>query len=119
MGFKKYRWHKIAETPDEILFDENGLAEITVSNKKICLAKYQDNILGCAAQCPHAGGIMAEGYVDPVGNIVCPIHRYKFNLRNGRNSSGEGFYLKTYPVEIRADGVYAGMEEGGLFGLFK
>jgi nitrite reductase/ring-hydroxylating ferredoxin subunit len=46
-----------------------------------------------------------------VGNIVCPLHRYKFSLVNGRNVSGEGYYLKTYPVEQREDGLYIGFEK--------
>jgi 3-phenylpropionate/trans-cinnamate dioxygenase ferredoxin subunit len=35
-------------------------------------------------------------------------------MENGRNTSGEGYFLKTYPLETREDGIYAGMEEGGF-----
>ena len=49
---------------------------------------------------------MAQGYVDGLGNIVCPLHRYRFELNRGRNVSGEGYYLKVYQVEEREDGVY-------------
>jgi 3-phenylpropionate/trans-cinnamate dioxygenase ferredoxin subunit len=59
---------------------------------------------------------MADGFIDDSGNVVCPLHRYRFNVKNGYNSSGEGFYLKTYPVEQREDGVYIGLEKTGLFG---
>ncbi|MEP6845364.1 MAG: Rieske 2Fe-2S domain-containing protein, partial [Panacibacter sp.] len=65
----------------------------------------------CGYTCPHAGGILADGHIDTMGNIVCPLHHYRFNMQNGRNTSGEGFFVKTYPVEIREDGVYVGMEE--------
>ena len=58
---------------------------------------------------------MADGTLDAVGNVVCPVHRYKFSLQNGRNSSGEGYYLTTYPLEQREDGLYIGFEEKGLF----
>jgi hypothetical protein len=30
-------------------------------------------------------------------------------MENGRNTSGEGYYLKTYPIEIREDGIYIGL----------
>jgi 3-phenylpropionate/trans-cinnamate dioxygenase ferredoxin subunit len=63
-------------------------------------------------------GNAREGYIDALGNVVCPLHRYKFDLKNGRNISGEGYYLKNWPVEIREDGVYVGIEESKLFGLF-
>ncbi len=28
------------------------------------------------------------------GNIVCPVHRYGFNLENGRDIAGEGLLFK-------------------------
>ena len=41
-------------------------------------------------------------------------------MQNGRNVSGEGYYLKHWPVEQREDGVFAGFEEeGGLWGIFR
>ena len=41
-------------------------------------------------------------------------------MENGRNTSGEGYYLKHWPVEIKEDGVFVGVEEtGGLFGWLK
>ncbi|MGZ5134709.1 MAG: Rieske (2Fe-2S) protein [Flavitalea sp.] len=115
---KNYEWHKIADTENEIALAENGIAVVEIKGKKICLAKFQEQWFGFAFKCPHAGGMLANGYIDLTGNIVCPVHRYKFNLNNGRNTSGEGFYMKTFPTEIRPGGVYIGLEAGGLFGFF-
>ncbi len=111
---KNYRWHKIAESPEELQAEGRALTEVVVQGKTICIAFNKGNLHGCAAKCPHAGGHMADGFTDALGNIVCPLHRYKFQLTTGRNTSGEGYYLKTYPVEVRPDGVYLGMEEKGL-----
>jgi len=115
VAVKRYTWYKVAESVAELVCNAQQIAVVTVKNKKICLASFREQWYGFAYKCPHASGIMADGYVDAVGNIVCPVHRYKFNLQNGRNSSGEGYYLKTYPVEQRADGIYVGLEESGLF----
>src|SRR5688572_16186769 len=115
---KKYDWHKIAESESEFTIPENGIVVIQVQNKKICIAKYQQQWFGFSYTCPHAGGILAGGYVDKTGNVTCPLHGYKFSLKNGRNSSGEGFFMKTFPIEIRRDGIYVGLESGGLFGIF-
>lgn len=109
-------WHKIAESPAEFQTADNQVAVIEVQDKKICLAEYQGQWHGFAYKCPHASGIMANGYLDAMGNIVCPLHRYRFSLKNGRNTSGEGYYLKTYPVETRADGIYIGLASTGFFG---
>ena len=88
--------------------------------KKSALENSKMSIFAFASKCPHAGGILADGYIDATGNIVCPQHRYKYNLKNGFNVSGEGYYLKNWPVEIRDDGVYIGFEENNsLFGWLK
>lgn len=115
MSSKTYSWHKIAESINELTASGMRISVIDINGKKLCVAEYDHQWYGFAYKCPHASGIMAEGYIDPVGNIVCPVHRYKFSLKNGRNTSGEGFYLKTYPVEVREDGIYVGLESSGLF----
>ncbi len=112
---KKYTWHKIADSKEELQFHENNMLEVKAGDKIICLVKHKETLFSCSAKCPHAGGLLADGYVDVLGNIVCPLHRYKFSLQNGRNTSGEGYFLKTFPIEIREDGVFAGIEEKNSF----
>lgn len=118
-ALKKYKWHKIAESSNELFNNHQLLTEIIVAGKTICLARFNSRIFACTSKCPHAGGFLVEGHLDALGNIICPLHRYKFSLQNGRNISGEGYYLKTFPIEEREDGIYIGFEEAGLFGLFR
>jgi 3-phenylpropionate/trans-cinnamate dioxygenase ferredoxin subunit len=114
MSEKKYNWHKIAESAEAIPWQTNRLAVMEVAGKTITLSEFEGKIHACAHKCPHAGGLMADGFVDATGNIVCPLHRYRFKLENGRNSSGEGYYLKIYPIETRTDGLYLGIQVGGF-----
>jgi nitrite reductase/ring-hydroxylating ferredoxin subunit len=115
MTDKKYRWYKIADHIAEINFAENNIAVVEAHGKKICVAKYKEQLFAFAFKCPHAGGFLADGYIDALGNIVCPLHRYKYNIESGRNVSGEGYYLKHWPVEIKEEGIFVEMEAGGLF----
>ena len=120
MAEKKYSWHKIANQLSELEFNSANIAVAQANGKKICIGKFNEIPFAFAYKCPHAGGILADGYIDALGNVVCPLHRYKYNMQNGRNVSGEGYYLKHWPVEVKEDGVFVGMEESsGLFGLFR
>lgn len=120
MSEKKYKWYKIADHLNEIDFASNNIAVVDLDGKNICLGRFKDSLIAFAYKCPHAGGVLAEGFIDALGNIVCPLHRYKYDPKNGRNVSGEGYYLKHWPVELKEEGVFVGVEEsGGLFGLFK
>ena len=108
-------WTKIAEHPNELGFGANHIAVTEVNGKKICVGRHQDRFFGFAHKCPHAGALMGNGFIDPLGNVVCPSHRYKFNMKTGLNVSGEGYHLKTWPVDWLEDGVYINMGDTKLF----
>lgn len=82
----------------------NKIIEVQVNEKTIALSKKGNKINAFAATCPHAGARFCEGWLDPLGKVVCPLHKYKFDPGNGYNVTGEGYKLKTYAVEIK-DGV--------------
>ncbi|RFM29977.1 Rieske (2Fe-2S) protein [Deminuibacter soli] len=113
---KKINWHKLADSRAAIAWQSNDMAIVEAGGKTMTLVQHGETLYAVAYKCPHAGGIMADGFIDATGNVVCPLHRYKFSLKNGRNVSGEGYYLKTFAVEEREDGVYIGFEASGLFG---
>ena len=48
---------KIAEHPNELNFASNGMAEVNVNGKKVCVARVNDQLFACASACPHAGGV--------------------------------------------------------------
>ena len=125
MGTKKYKWHKVAEAAADLQWTAGNVSEVEVEGKKLCVARSGsdgagsgEEWFGFAHTCPHAGAPMMDGYVAGGCTVVCPVHNLKFNLKNGRDVNGEGYTLKTYPVEVRADGVYVGLEDGGG-GFFK
>lgn len=102
----------------ELSFADNNIAIVEADGKKMCIGRFKDDLFAFAYKCPHAGGILAEGYIDALGSIVCPLHRYKYDMKNGRNVSGEGYYLKNWPVEVRQDGVFVALEKKGFWDLF-
>jgi nitrite reductase/ring-hydroxylating ferredoxin subunit len=117
MSEPKIRWVKIADSKNEIQFQQNNMCIIEAGDKKITLANFNDKLFAFAYKCPHASGILADGFIDATGNVVCPLHRYKFNMSTGRNVTGEGYYLAHYFVEEKPDGIYIGFEQKGIFGF--
>lgn len=101
------KWVKIAiELPQE-----DFVKLIKLEGKKICLVKHQQKFYAMQNTCPHAGGILSGGWCKS-GNIVCPIHRYEYNLETGKGAEGQRDYIDVYPVEEKADGIYVGLKEG-------
>lgn len=119
MSEKKYKWFKIASSLQELPWQPNHMCIAEADGKKLTLARHNEQLLAFAHKCPHASGILADGFLDAMGYVVCPLHRYKFSPETGRNTSGEGYYLKTYRAEQREDGIYISFEESGFFSIFK
>ena len=110
---KLVNWHK-ADSISLSGLEENKLTEVIVDGKKIGLLKRQSVVYAFTALCPHAGAPLCSGWVDALGRIVCPEHKYRFDPANGRNTTGEGYKLFTYQVEARADDVFIALPVSSL-----
>jgi nitrite reductase/ring-hydroxylating ferredoxin subunit len=117
MSTEHLNWIKIAESEADLHFGANHIMETMAGERTICIGRYEQKLFAFSNKCPHASGLFTNGYIDAVGNVVCPVHRYKFCMKNGRNVTGEGYFLKNWPVEIRDDGVYVGLEKNKWLGL--
>ena len=109
------KWELFTDAPLTIEWPANNLLEIEIAGKKLTLAKWDQHYFAFASKCPHASGKMACGYINPLGQVVCPLHRYAFDMKNGRNTTGEGYFLKTYPVELRPEGIFIGFKLNSFF----
>lgn len=89
--------------------NEQQLREIVVNNKAVGIVKKRGTVYAFAAKCPHAGAPMCEGWLDASGKLVCPLHKYRFDPASGRNTSGEGYKLFTYPVQLHEGIIHIGI----------
>ena len=111
MPVRNYIWFKIASGADDLFIAGSQIAVVEIKDKKICVTRFQNNWYAFSYQCPHASGILADGFIDSLGNVVCPVHHYRFSIKTGRHFGGEEFSMKIYPAEIREDGIYIGIEQ--------
>lgn len=74
---------------------------LSLERNALAIVSVEDQVFVVSAICPHASGDLCQGWLDHRNHIVCPVHSYRFDPKNGRNTSGEEYKLKTYPLEIR------------------
>jgi len=92
-------------------FEFNGqtfIKRVKVGGKSVCLVGYDGEVFALGSKCPHAGGDLSQGWCKD-GNIVCPLHRYSFDLRTGKGKAGQNDFVNTYPVELKGNSVYIGI----------
>lgn len=102
-----YNWTSIDLNIENI--EEGKILEASAGEKQIALIRRGETVYAFAVTCPHASARLCEGWLDAQGRIVCPLHKYRFDPANGRNTSGEGYKLRTYPVEIREGIIFVGL----------
>lgn len=104
----KLRWIKFANSFAELneLLDQRESLVISVNEHSVLLVKHDQEFYLVKNKCPHQGQKL-DGAICEDGKIVCPWHRYGFDLKTGR---GAGLYLENYPIEKGEDGLYAGFE---------
>lgn len=96
----------------------NEVREVKVENKTLCIGRTQNGYFAVQNKCPHAGGSLGKGWCNNAGQVVCPLHHYKFDLKSGRQY-GEGLYrLKTYPLKWENDTLYVGLPSNNPFRIF-
>lgn len=97
---------QIAAHSGELVFSENGICSVQIGDSRFCLARMNEAIVAFQGKCPHAGADLSGGFIDKTDNVVCPLHHYRFSVATGRNVSGEGYFLKRYPVRVSEEGVF-------------
>ena len=105
----EFDWHRIFGTESRGADNvKPGIVRrFVVENQEICIYREGDQLFAFEPKCPHHGASLRNGKV--IEHIVeCPLHRYRFCMKTGENTSGEGYHLATFPVEIREEGLYVG-----------
>jgi nitrite reductase/ring-hydroxylating ferredoxin subunit len=102
--YKVYDFKLHGDEPQQL----NSLRTIVIEGKKICMARLESGYYAVDNKCPHAGAHLSAGWCENQ-LVVCPIHRYKYDLKTGKGMQGD--FVQPYPVEVRKDGVYIGLEK--------
>jgi nitrite reductase (NADH) small subunit len=79
-----------------------GLA-VEVDGLRIAVFNDGGSFVALLGRCPHANGPLGLGWIED-GEVVCPLHRWRFRLRDGRCTTVRGASIHRFACEVR-DGV--------------
>lgn len=81
-----------------------GARTFEVEGTKVAVFRHGGKLCALADTCPHQGGPLSEGSVKD-GKVICPWHRWTFDLETGACENQEGTRAESYPIKE---------EDGGL-----
>ena len=104
-------WVKIFDSDEEASrrLGINKPQLLVVRGKRICLVRTEERWLAVENTCSHHGESLSKGIVNFQGEVVCPWHGHRFDLKTGRECAERSRDLVTYPMRQNTDGVYIGL----------
>ena len=116
---EQYTWYRITRSAEDARLPQQGkVTTLTLKGKKLCLANVEGEYYAVQDACPHAYGSLGKGWCEGA-DVVCPVHRMKFNVKTGANTTGEGYRLTQYPTEMTEEGLYIGLSNKKWFQFWK
>ena len=79
--------------------------KIKVNGKYIALFNYKNKIYAIRNSCPHQGADLADAHISD-SKVVCPLHRWSFDLKTGAFSGNENIQIPTFEVKVENNDVY-------------
>lgn len=109
-----YKWFKVFDSREvaEKVVALNQVVPVELDNLKIALARNNKGFFAVNDACPHQAYSLSKGFCTEEGFLVCPRHRYLFNLENGKYQGMDCAPLTIYPIEWRDNALYVGKPIG-------
>ncbi len=78
----------------------NRLTDVEVGTQRVVLTRIEGQLCAFNALCPHQLGNLERGFLNS-GEIECPVHGWRFNVRTGKSvyPEDDGLRLRRYEVK--------------------
>lgn len=105
-------WFRVAGHED---LADGRVKTVTAGVKFLALSHFDGQYAAMDNHCPHQGGPLGEGSIERGVEgkcwLRCPWHGWDFDPLTGKSPGGhEDAGQTTYPVDVRDDGIYVGVE---------
>ena len=97
-------WHRVLSL-DEL--PEGRVKTVAAGPHSFAVTHFEGRYAALSNRCPHQGGPLGEGSIEK-GMLRCPWHGYDYCPLDGSSPFGDS--VPTFPIDVRDDGIYVGVE---------
>jgi len=88
---------------------KGSLQLVKLGERRICIAHSEEGYSAVSDTCPHLGESLSRGSINYLNEVICPLHGYRFKLKDGRECQQRTPDLDIYKIELREDGLFLGV----------
>jgi nitrite reductase/ring-hydroxylating ferredoxin subunit len=81
---------------------------VIIDSLRICVVRLGDDFFAVGDKCSHNGESLSKGKVNFIGEVICPWHGYRFNLKTGKCAESYPD-IPTYPLRVSEEGFFIGL----------
>ncbi len=105
-------WYRVADSDD---LQDGEVRPAQAGTRALALTRFNGRYAALDNACPHQGGPLAEGSIEPGEGgqcwLRCPWHGWDFDPLTGRSPGSHDDGVAVYPLEEREDGIYVAIRE--------
>ena len=80
---------------------------LRLAGRQVGLVLHGGQPVAVLNDCPHFHGPLAQGPISVArGEIICPWHRFRFDLGTGKSATNPAMVATVLPSEVRGDKVW-------------
>lgn len=90
---------------------EGDIADVELDDQPVLLVHHLDgNVRAFQGMCPHQEVLLVDGdWNEETGVLVCPGHRWEFDMLSGAGINPDDCRLREYPVQIHDNQIQVGL----------
>jgi 3-phenylpropionate/trans-cinnamate dioxygenase ferredoxin subunit len=85
---------------------ERKIKKLQAGTSRIALLRIGDKVHAFDVHCPHKGADLGQANINGAGEIICPLHQYRFDLKTGDVRAGYCPALPVYRNELNENGLW-------------
>lgn len=108
---KRVEWFRVFTSEEEAVqrVEERKPQLLIIDGKRLCMVRQGHVFRVVQDRCPHQGESLSKGTLNYLGELICPLHHYCFELTTGRELQARSGDLRTFPVRMDETGLYVGV----------
>jgi len=79
---------------------------LIINGRKLGLAHFVEGFVAFDNNCPHQNEPLHKGMLTKFGEVVCPLHFYRFDSKTGQETNNRCQPLELFPVVIDEEGLF-------------
>lgn len=94
---------------------EGNLTDVELNGEMVLLVRHVGGkVQAFQGVCPHQEVLLADGdWNEDAGILICPGHRWEFDMHSGKGINPSDCGLREYPVQIVEDHILVGLSDVG------